>query len=522
MAVEESEFLLRDALLTSALRHGAWLMPDDSQLPPDLLSDFTDPQGRKVTLVIGAGCSFEPPTNLPLSKNVSRNAHQQLLDDGVLQEPCENPEDLSEVADAVFEARGEQRPLVKRMGIHRFTGVDPNSGHKIAAALLREECISSVITLNYDDAMTQAMGYVGGREEINEIGDPRAHNEMGSTNLVYLHRKADADPNDLIIRTEDLENEWEGNWEEMIVQSQLIRSSSVFAGLGSPAAVLTESTQKLRGAEGSDPTFYQVDTADYEWENDKGETERSPFTEALDIPEDQYIQSGWCDFMEAVGERVRKQQLQELCEACVQVALEDEQQLFEALSDETLDELRSRIRSLLDPGTQPYRFLEMGKLRARWFLETGKKYACHFREDVPTWIAQLLLAVDYILRRYEFEDAIFLPQDGCVKFCHSDGREIISHLAHGRSRMSWKRLQNKLPSRASVRRERTNQPICILAEGLRGSPEDYSTPQEIGNPKAGSEGKEEKSILESSPSMTRVEAYHLHRKTDKLDQVFEP
>lgn len=495
-------------------------MPDESQLPPDLRSDLTDPQGRKVTLVIGAGCSFESPTNLPLSKDVSRNAHQQLLDDDVLQEPCENPEDLSEVADAVFEARGEQKPLVDRMGIHRFTGVDPNSGHKIAAALLREGCIASVITLNYDDAMTQAMGYVGGREEINEIGDPRAHNEMGPTNLVYLHRKADAHPEDLVMRTEVLETEWEENWEEMIVQSQLIRPSSVFAGLGSPAAVLTESIQRLRGAEGTDPTFYQVDSADYEWENDAGETERSPFTEALDIPEDQYIQMGWCDFMKAVGERVRKQQLHDLCEACVEVASEEEQELFETFDDDTQDELRNRIRSLLDPDSHPYRFLEMGELRARWFLETGKNYACHFREDVPTWIAQLLLAVDYILRRYEFEDVVFLPRDGCVKFRHSDGREIISHLVHGRSQMSWEKLQHQLPSKTSIRRERTTQPTCILAEGLRGSPKDYSTPQDIIEPETDVEGEEETSILESNPSMTRVEAYHLHQKTDNLDQVF--
>lgn len=497
-------------------------MPDESQPPPDLLSDFTDPRGGRVTLVIGAGCSLEDPTNLPLSKDVSRKAHQKLLDDGVLQESCENPEDLSEVADAVFEARDEQRPLVDRMGIHRFTGVDPNSGHKIAAALLREGCISSVITLNYDDAMTQAIGYVGGGEEINEIGNPRAHNEMGPTNLVYLHRKADAHPEDLVMRTEVLEKEWEENWEEMIVQSQLIRPSSVFAGLGSPAAVLTESTQKLRGAEGTDPTFYQVDTADYEWENDEGETEKSPFTEALDIPKDQYIQLGWCDFMEAVGERVRKQQLQDLCEACVEVAWEDGQELFETFDDEAREELRNRIRSLLDPDTHPYRFLEMGELRARWFLETGKNYACHFREDVPTWIAQLLLAVDYILRRYEFEDVVFLPQDGCIKFQDADGRTTISHLVHGRSKISWDKLENKLPSRTSIRRERTTQTTCILAEGLRGSPTDYSTPQDIGNPQADAEGEEEASILDTNPSMTRVEAYHLHRKTDKLDQVFEP
>lgn len=497
-------------------------MTDVSPLPPDLLSDFTDPQGGRVTLVIGAGCSFEPPTNLPLSKRVARAAHQRLLDDGVLPEPCNNPEDLSEVADAVFESSGEQKPLVERMGIQRFIGVDPNSGHKIAAALLREGCIASVIALNYDDAMSQAVGYVGGREDITEIGDPEVHNEMGPSNLVYLHRKADAHPKDLIMRTDDLETEWEGNWEEMIVQSQLIRPSSVFAGLGSPAAVLTESTQKLRGAEGSDPTFYQVDTADYERENSEGEIERSPFTEALDISEDQYIQMGWCDFMEAVGDRVRKQQIQELCEACVEVASEDERELFETFNDESQDELRSRLRSLLDPDTDPYCFLEMGELRARWFLETGKNYACHFRDNVPTWIAQLLIAVDYILRRYEFENAVLLPQDGCVRFQDSDGRKVISHLVHGKSKTSWDTLENKIPSRASVRRERTTQPTCILAEGLLGNPADYSTPRNIGEPDADAGTEEEASILESNPPKIRVEAYHLHQKADELDQVFEP
>jgi len=497
-------------------------MADASQLPADLLSDFTSSEGGRVALVIGAGCSVEPPTNLPLSNEVAQNAHRRLLDDGVLSGPCDNPEDLSEVADAVFEECDEQRPLVQRMEMQRFIGKDPNTGHKIAAALLRERRIACVIALNYDDAMSQAVGYVGGGQEITEVQGPEGHSNLGRTSIVYLHRKAGAHPESLIMRTDALEEEWQGNWEEMIVQSQLIRPSSVFAGLGSPAAVLTESTHKLRGAEGTDPTFYQVDTADYEWENDEGETERSPFTQALDIPEDQYIQMGWCDFMEAVGERVRKQQLQELCEACVEVASEDEQELFETFDDEAQSELRNRVRSLLDPDTDPYRFLEMGELRARWFLETGKNYACHFREDVPTWIAQLLLAIDYILRRYEFEDVVFLPQDGCVKFQDADGRTIISHLVHGRSKISWDKLENKLPSRASTRRERTTQTTCILAEGLRGSPTDYSPPQDIKDPEADAEGEEEASILKTNPSMTRVEAYHLHRKTDKLDQVFEP
>lgn len=495
-------------------------MCDTPELPEDLLRDLSNLEGSRVTLVIGGGCSHEPPTNLPLSKQISRDAHQRLLDDKILPEACDNPEDLTELADAVHQLRGSQKPLVDRMEMQRFIGVNPNLGHKIAAALMREGIIATVITLNFDDAMTQAVGYIGGGSEIAEIRGPESHHHLGAINLVYLHRKADADPEELILRTTSIEKEWEDNWEEAIVRSQLLRSSCVFVGLGSPATVLTKSIEGIREAVGDESTVYQVDPCEYEWEGEDGNLEQSPFTEELGIPEDRYRSMKWCEFMEAAGERVRLQQLYELCERCVTLASDEEEQLFTAFDAEEEGDLRQRIRRLLDQEGDSYSLLELGQLRSHWLLESDKVYVPHSRDHVPEWLAQLLVSVDYIARRYEFTSVVFHLHDGCVEFRGGTGRTVIAHLAHGRSQESWENLETLLPSHRAARRERTTMPTCVLAEGLRGNPSNPSAPRNIADPDGEAGVQTQHDVTDPDPPMTRVEAYHLHEQNDVLDRVF--
>ncbi len=495
------------------------------------MGDVAEPGGGRVTLVIGAGCSVESPTDLPLSADVSQEAHRRLIHDGILSTPCEEPRNLSKVADSVYDEHETQSLLVDRMHMQRFRNVQPNRGHLIAAALMREKVVAGVLTLNYDDAMSQAISRVGGSSEIQEIAGPEQHHELGTINLVYLHRKAGQDPDDLIMRSDVIEQEWENNWEEAIAQSQLVRPSTVFAGLGSPADVLTELTRKIREAVGEDrSTFYQVDPGAYEWE-EEGETVQSAFTSALEISQDKYINLGWCDFMEAVGLRVLQECIDHLCRACVAEAnrYEDLLPTTDNGDDDAEDILRRRIEEHLRPSSNPYSFLEFGKLRARWLLETGL-YFPYTRDGVPEYIAQLLVAVDYIAREYDFDQVSFSPTDGCATFKNTQtGRTVVIYLVHGRTKTDWNSIENRLPSNSEIERHRTTEPTCVLGSGLRGQPDSPSTPESIAAPgpmydeeAVGSEGASSSKITDTGPEATQVEAFKLPDKPEVLNSIFAP
>jgi hypothetical protein len=109
-------------------------------LPEALLEAISAPPRGRVAIVVGAGCSVELPTGLPLSKALALEAYEKLLADNVLNPgDCANPWDLSSVADAVFARTGRQAALVQRMHPQRLRKAEANEGYLLAAALLREK-----------------------------------------------------------------------------------------------------------------------------------------------------------------------------------------------------------------------------------------------------------------------------------------------------------------------------------------------------------------------------------------------
>ena len=144
-----------------------------TNLPSDLLLAISAAQGGRVVLVTGAGCSAEPPTSLPLARQCAEDAHRRLVEDTILDSgDCMAPEDLSSVADAVFTKRGSQSELVNRLPIEEFRHAEPNEGHLLAAAMLRERAIGCVVTLNFDLAMSSALSRLGAAD-VAEIARPQ-------------------------------------------------------------------------------------------------------------------------------------------------------------------------------------------------------------------------------------------------------------------------------------------------------------------------------------------------------------
>src|SRR5207247_10825618 len=114
-----------------------------------------------------------------------------------------------------------------------------------AAALLREHAITCVMTLNFDLAVTTALAHVGGND-VSVITGPADTHHLGLTNVVYLHRNVDAEPDNWVLRTAALNQEWRGQWAHFIAERVLASPVTVFAGLGTRVAVLIESVGRLR------------------------------------------------------------------------------------------------------------------------------------------------------------------------------------------------------------------------------------------------------------------------------------
>ena len=224
-------------------------------VPPDVLGAASDPVGGKWVLVIGAGCSVDPPTSLQTAAVCAREAHRRLRSDGVLSQDCDNPDDLSVVADAVFAETGGQQELVAKLPLARFRSASPNQGHYFAAVLLIERSLAGVVTLNFDLAMSTALAKLGSEDAVAIITGPDDIARLGNVNLVYLHRSVDAPHEEWVLRSAYLETVWEHRWEPVITSRILVAPVVVFAGLGSPAAVsnISSNTDPCGSATGWSP-----------------------------------------------------------------------------------------------------------------------------------------------------------------------------------------------------------------------------------------------------------------------------
>ncbi len=195
-------------------------------LPPDLLKAVAAQGGGRISLILGAGCSFEAPTSIPLSRQCSLEMHQRLLADGVLHVgDCANPEDLSALADAVHARANSQHPLVERMrDSYSLHARPPNNGYLIAAALLCEGAVESVVTLNFDVALTGAITDLTCADVVGIIEGPQHLPQQKGRNIYYLHRNANApDAETWVLRTVALQTDWQGHWEPVITANVLTR-----------------------------------------------------------------------------------------------------------------------------------------------------------------------------------------------------------------------------------------------------------------------------------------------------------
>ena len=408
-----------------------------------------------MVLVLGAGCSNEAPTSLPLSGDLSEECHRKLVEDGILGEgEVGNCRDLSAVAEAVFCKTGSQSDLVRRFPPDSFRHAEPNEGYLIMAALLLEGALTDTLTLNFDFAARTALGYLGARERVSTLRGPEDHAQLGTRNLIYLHRDIDSDPDDVILRPSALEDAWHECWGQVIAQRVLAGPVTVFVGLGTPASVLIDTTKRIHTAIGGQASVLVVDLIAHE---------DSYFANSLNVASEDYLRMGWSEFMRALSRRVVAEHRAAIERDCHELIRENNYE------EEEEEELSDLCRRLTEVG-----LVRLGQLRAAWMLEKGS-YLPH-EPGIPLHLFTSLVLGVRMVEKLSDRNASFVDE-GLVEFSRN------SHVARvmvcsGRGSMSYARIETEIRKRQQVLRQQGKASSVALVGGVESSSE-VATPSDI-------------------------------------------
>lgn len=419
---------------------------EQTPLPADVLAAVRT--GGTLVLITGAGCSFEPPTDIPLGSTLASEAYDLLVAENVLREgACPKKDDLSQVAAAVFAATSSQDELVNRLPLRKMRAPTPNDGHLTTAALLRERAIASVVTLNFDLALTGAVQGLGGGEEVSIVTGAGDHGHLADPSLIYLHGTAYAAADDWVLRPELL-NQWdEERWETVIAHRVLTAPVIVFVGLGAPAAVLTESLRRIRNTVPNGVKVFQVDPVPLD---------HSAFAETLQLEEGRYIQLGWCAFMKELSAWLASVQTGEL---------RDKADALANCEGWDGEDMESFSTSLSAQG-----LVELGSLRAAWLLDSSPYLP---RNEAHTeLVADLALALMLVARR---TSTTWRPRAaGLIEF--RDGDRVAGTLAFasGQHSRRWLSLEAAVAQYAD--RWRHDNPTAVIVSGYVGSDQPAPTP----------------------------------------------
>jgi hypothetical protein len=407
---------------------------------------------QRISLVVGAGCSIEAPTGLKLAGVYAQEAHDQLVLDGVLSAgECESPWDLSALATLVKAKTGGQSPLVECLPRSEFRLAQANAGYLIAAALLREGVIETVMTLNFDLAMTHALGSLSG-SDVSVVPGPMSARLLGGPAVIYLHRCVEQeDLEQWILTVEALNSQWQDGWESVVAARVLASPMVVFAGLGSPADVLTTTVERVRARVADTHEVYVVDPSP-----------RTQFEAALNLGDDAHIQMTWCRFAEHLASRLLGAFHADLVASASDLCLEHGWTTEPASVPDLVDRLHAQG------------LVAVGRIRARWLLDDQAYLP---ETDTRGLVADLLLGVG-LAERGSLTKARF-REDGVVELI-KDGNVATTLLpASGRGTRRWSALEARALE-AVGRLHSAARPEHVLVCGAPGPQgADIAPPQDL-------------------------------------------
>jgi hypothetical protein len=430
-------------------------------LPEVLLHAVADVNGGKIVIVTGAGVSLEAPTAIPLASQCAQDAHDRLVADGILSPgECATPWDLSALADLVVSKKGSQTDLVKRLPIEAMRLAKPNDGHLIAIGLMIEGAISNIMTLNYDLAFTNAMTKLGVPSGISIIRGPEDHDQLGSRNIIYLHRSVDAEKHTWVLTTKALDEAWKNGWEEIMVGFAAIAPVVIFAGLGSSCGVLTHTSKKIRNAAGDGVFALLVGP---------NAPESSQFATETRIAPANCIRSGWVDFMRSLGHRYLVRIGTQIVQTSKMLARREG---WVNADGNSTEDVKTLVDQLMSMG-----IIAFATVRARWHLSIEHYVKTDDRQIES--IADILIAV-CLVERLAGVKSLFLDC-GRVLFS-SDSKESAVVLVSGSGSLRWGSLESTLKHcEKYLQSPRPRHPAKrILAVEVSGiKPEHMATPESI-------------------------------------------
>ena len=339
-------------------------------IPPELLSAVTARGGARLAIVIGAGCSCEPPTDMPLSRELSIEAHRKLVHEGVLTVgECADPTDLASLATLVFQKTGSQAALIRQFPVDKMRTARANEGYRMLMALMLEGAVSHVLSLNFDLAPQNAAVELG--ETVTVIDRPDILIPMTKT-VVHLHGSVNSANDDWILRTEVINNDWKSRWQEVVARQILAAPNVLFVGLGSAAPVLSETVTMIAAAVGQQKAFYQADL---------GEHASNDFARQLNVTGDRYICGSWCEVMSRLGAHLAEEQAYTLATNGAAILREN------GVSDEELSAFHD-VAGRLSGVT----LLALGRFRANAQLNLISRYLPRTQQD-EEWTALPLKAL---------------------------------------------------------------------------------------------------------------------------------
>lgn len=460
-------------------------------LPSALSQAVAHQGGGRIALVLGAGCSIEPPTCLPASIPCSEEIHRQLVEDGVLvRDECPNPADLSAVADAVHSKLHSQREVVARLrDRYDLRTPKPNEGYLIAAALLAERAVSAIVTLNYDLALSNAIAELGVGTGIGIIERPE-HLGTGRqlVNVYYLHRNVnDPDPEAWVLRSAALLQEWKGHWEQIISTTVLTTPVVVFAGLGSRIGVLESAVQLLRTALPNTTSFFQFGY---------GDPTNSDFFRSLNIDTAAYLPDGWCECMRALSARLLEEQFAHLILAI------SEQTARGGIPAENTAGLERSLRRL--------GLLGVGRVRGHWCLDFDR-----YRADLEAergLFADLLLALA-LVERTTTATLNVLP-DGQVELSRNGLILARLFVATGHGHRTKSKIEATLQARRHSRRHHSSDPNRAI---VAGTSDHWAVP--LSPPKSVVRGDPEGSVVDGPEGLSLIHVSHLRQDPTRIPEL---
>lgn len=410
-------------------------------IPPNLLGSIANAQ-QSVVLVMGAGCSYEAPTCLPLGGPLSNETHRKLLEDKVLDHgECTDPWNLSELASLVYNKTGSQSDMVSRFPLNRMKTARPNRGHSFLAALMSEGAISYVLSLNYDFAVQNALIALGLGDKVDSI-EVSGATVSAKASVIHLHGSVNSDHEGFILRTEVMDEAWKDQWEQMIATQVLAAPVILFAGLGSSAPVLTNTVAMIQGIINNVQPLYQSDI---------GDIEQNTFSDQLGILPENYIQAGWCDTMHALADRLKNEQIHNLDASGCQI-LKDNGETVETvqLFHDTINKLK------------PLNLLDLGKFRSNLLMDSSYEYLPSDMCDSDHKVQPLT----NFARQCSNNDAEILPSPGGVWGIQKDGQSIgKSVIVSGRGVSNMLAIEHKIKMMCDNISTTTSAPASMVIVG---------------------------------------------------------